>query len=432
MTADATNTSVSTVKRVLQKSKTSDFKVAFKTPGKKRQRIKPVTGIDNFDKGIIRRCIHNFHITEKELPTIDKLHVKLRSDINFQGSEKSLRSIIKELGFKWKQTENKRKILVESSAIRLLRINYLQKLKKYRQQDRPIIYSDELSIYSFHVNSKKSDGSTTGSKKPISKEQRVVIIHAGSETGFVPNGLLTFTSGTKSGDHHDDLNFENYEKWIRTQLLPNLPPKSVLVIDNASYHNKVYDSAPNSNSKKCDMHAWLSDKGISFTTEMLKPELYQLIKSNKIRFQRFIIDDILAEHGHEVLRLPSYHPDLNPIEMVWLSIKSYISSKNIQWNIGRVIELVKEKIDVMGPNDWKKLCDEVKTIEEAYINSDHVIDQMTDELDVRVGDSDDNSSSESDSSTDTDDVGPAPRSSSVTTPINDHDYERVITISDSD
>lgn len=99
----------------------------------------------------------------------------------------------------------------------------------------------------------------------------------------------------KSGDYHDDMNFENYEKWIRTQLLPNLPPNSIIVVDNASYHNKDYDLAPNANTRKADMQSWLSEKGISFTSDMLKPQLYQLIKNNnnKIASKHLVLTKFL-------------------------------------------------------------------------------------------------------------------------------------------
>lgn len=106
-----------------------------------------------------------------------------------------------------------------------------------------------------------------------------MIVHAGSETGFVSNALLTFKAGTKSGDYHDNMNYENYEKWLRIQLMPNLPPHSVVVVDNASYHNKQWDIAPNSNSKKAEMQAWLTEKGIHYDETLLKPELYNLIKA---------------------------------------------------------------------------------------------------------------------------------------------------------
>jgi hypothetical protein len=32
------------------------------------------------------------------------------------------------------------------------------------------------------------------------------------------------------------MNFDNYERWLKKKLIPNLPPNSVLVVDNAAYH----------------------------------------------------------------------------------------------------------------------------------------------------------------------------------------------------
>ncbi|XP_046971055.1 uncharacterized protein LOC124538094 [Vanessa cardui] len=315
--------------------------------------------------------------------------------LDVPGSKTSLRQIIKELGFRWKKTENNRKVLIETTNIRLKRIEYLEKIKKYREEGRPIVYTDESYVDSSHSNPKVwTVSSTKGLKTPISKGQCVVIVHAGHEAGFIPNALLTFKAGSKSGDYHDNMNYENYEKWFRTQLIPNLPPKSVVVVDNASYHNKQYDLTPTSNSKKVDMQAWLSEKGIPHDNNMLKPRLYQLIKTHKEQYKTFSIDKILAEYNHNILRLPPYHPDLNPIEMAWSTIKQYVGSKNVKWNVNRAMELVKEKGDLMGAREWGLLYNKVKSIEEEYGKSDHIIDLMTDELVIRVSDDEDSSDSE--------------------------------------
>lgn len=87
-------------------------------------------------------------------------------------------------------------------------------------------------------------------------------MHAGYNAGFILNGLLIFKSGTKSGDYHSNMNYTNYVKWIRLQLMPNLPPNSVVVIDNAPYHNKIKDATTTSNTKKSDMISWLTEKGV--------------------------------------------------------------------------------------------------------------------------------------------------------------------------
>lgn len=405
-TAAATGVSVSTIKRIIAAAKDPNsaglgMAPIFRTPGKKRRGVKRITDIDSFDRGVIKRCVHNFHKTEKELPTIKLLLRKLRQDIGFNGSATSLRTILKDLGFKWKKTEDNRKLLIEHTNIRLKRIEYLQKLAQYREEGRPIIYTDESYVDSSHVKPKAwSDGSTQGLKKNISKGQRIVIVHAGSETGFVPNALLMFKAGSKTGDYHNNMNYDNYEKWIRTQLIPNLPANSVVVVDNASYHNKLDDAAPTSSARKAVMETWLRERNIEFSSTMLKPVLYKLICTHKEKHKRYSIDSILRAHGHAVLRLPPYHPDLNPIEMAWAAIKGHVAQKNVTWNVEDIMKLIEEKVNSMGEPEWSRLCIKVRSTEEEYKKNEPVIDQMIEEFIIRLGESEseDNSASETEDS----------------------------------
>lgn len=63
-----------------------------------------------------------------------------------------------------------------------------------------------------------------------------------------------------------------------------------------------------------------------------------------------------------------------------------MAGKNINWNISRVTELVKEKVNMMGESEWEKLCTKVKTIEEDYKKSDNVVDLMTETFIICVED----------------------------------------------
>ena len=45
----------------------------------------------------------------------------------------------------------------------------------------------------------------------------------------------------------------------------------------------------------------------------LRKELWLLAKEKAAEEPRYKVDDIIKEAGHEVLRLPPYHCDLNPI-----------------------------------------------------------------------------------------------------------------------
>ncbi|XP_030040239.2 uncharacterized protein LOC115455708 [Manduca sexta] len=398
-TAAATGVSERTVRRIATLAVNDPFNPesstgsVFRTPGKKRVGRRNITGLDCFNRGIIKRLIQNFHNTGNGLPTIKNLLKKLKEEKVFKGSPTSLRRIIKDLGFKWRKTDDNKKLILEDVYTRYKRIDYLRKITKYREEGRPIVYTDEFSIDS---SKSTSDSSTPGLRGSLSKPQRIIIVHAASDAGFICNALLIFKAGTKLGDLHTKMNYEAYETWIRTQLLPNLPVKSVVVLDNAPYHNKAEDGAPTSNAKRSVMEAWLQRNNITFNATMLKPDLYKLISINKGKNKKYNIDKILNEHNHTVLRIPPYHPDLNPLEIAWGAIQEYVSKKDVPWTIANVIQLVEERIKVMDGLEWLALCNKVRSIEAEYKKIDEIIDKLTDAHTVRV--SDDESETEDDDS----------------------------------
>lgn len=365
-TAEATKSSVSTVRRVIKEAKAGS-NTGLRTPGRNRQGKKPITGMSNIDKGVIKRYIHNYHVKHKELPVMAKLVDELRSEINFKGSISSLRRIVRELGFKMRKAENKVSVLLEKTNLRLLRINYLNKMQQYRQEGRPIVYT--------YVH-------TTRLK---AKDDNVVIIYAASETGCVPNALLVFRSFA--------MTYENYEKWLRSQLIPNLPENSVVVVNNASYHNKQHESSPSSNSKKSVLQQWLTERQIPFTSDMYKPQLYQLIRMNEDK--KFTIDLIMAEHNHTVIRLPPTHPDLNPIEIMWTTIMENVNNTKGQVYVSMISSLIMQKVNEIGEEEWQNVCAKVISNEKEYAKCDKVVDELTDEIVIRPGQTSDISSSES-------------------------------------
>lgn len=108
------------------------------------------------------------------------------------------------------------------------------------------------------------------------------------------------------------MNSQNFEKWLREQLLPNLPPRSVLVLDNASYHNIVDEKEPSSNSRKADIIDWHRKKGIPHDASKTKPELYDIVKKHRNLSPDYRMDKILRENGHEIVRLPPYSAEFKP------------------------------------------------------------------------------------------------------------------------
>ena len=187
--------STSTIKRVRK-----DFKEGkqLDTPGKTRPMKKRKTDLDEFDMAVIRRRVHGMY-EQGNIPTLDKLLPDIRESTNFTGGRSSLHSILKKLGFKFANADG-RKYLVERSEIVALRHSYLQTLRENRQSEnpRPVIYQDETWLNAHHSVKKcwqldHAEGSqSSGLKVPTGQGTRLIICHAGSDKGFVPNALLTF------------------------------------------------------------------------------------------------------------------------------------------------------------------------------------------------------------------------------------------------
>lgn len=370
--------------------------VTFLTPSRKRHKRKSVADLDDFDKTVIRRLVYNFHIQEHRLPTVKLLREALHEKISFKGSGTTLRRVLKEMGFTWSRTTNNRKILIEKPDIREKRISYLKTLKYYREQGRPIIYLDETYVLSSHVSSLSwSDGSNNGVHIPISKGERLIIIHAGGEKGFVPNAFTCWKASSHSGDYHDNVNGDIFMKWMKEKVIPNLEPNSVVVIDNAPYHNIKIDKAPTSKSRKQEMKDWLSKNGIPFSHDMFVPELYKLVQLYKPRLVRYALDEVVKMAGHDVLRLPPYHPDLNPIELIWADIKGFVAKRNTTCSISQAQALCEEKILSMGAKEWEAKCKHVKKIEDEYTAAEPEIDNLIESFVISLGsDSDTDSDSE--------------------------------------
>lgn len=92
---------------------------------------KRITGLDDFDVGVVQRIVNNFYSTEKCLPILKRIQMKLGNEINFVGSIDSLTRILKSIGYRWKKTKTNKHILMESQDVAFKRFVYLRKLQQY-------------------------------------------------------------------------------------------------------------------------------------------------------------------------------------------------------------------------------------------------------------------------------------------------------------
>ena len=183
------------------------------------------------------------------------------------------------------------------------------------------------------------------------------------------------------------------EKWFSEQLLPNCPKNAVIVLDNASYHTRRVEPIPTSSWRKADVMKWVIDHGISVSDDLLKRELLHIVNENKEKYLKYVIDEMVRKAGLQLLRLPPYHCELNPIEMVWSQLKHFIKMNNTTFKKDEVLKLITKGYELISPSNWSNYIKHVKEIELRMWEADCLLDDV-DQLVINLSSSSTSSSEE--------------------------------------
>lgn len=375
-----------TVQRINVKRKNNE---KLTTPGKSRPRRKMKTSdLDEARKTEVRNLVYNMYeqsmyclfvslppfnlcnFLEKHI-TINTLRSELRTRYILDCSYGTLRTLLLHLGFKFKIDDNRRS-LMEKPEISAQRAEFLRKYMKNANSDysRQLVFLDETWIFSKGSKQRSwQDDSIKSVRKPGGYDgKRFIVLHAGHKGGFVPNASLVFATNSKLADYHGDMNAETFIKWVTEKLIPNLEEPSLVIMDNASYHSTEIEKQPTSSWTRPAIVTWLQKHNIPFEAQLLKPELLYIAKCNK-KAKTYVVDELLRENGHEVLRLPPYHCHFNAIEMIWADSKTYYNTHIGETGYGdeKVIEMWNEALNKCTANIWQAKIEHTdKVIREQF------------------------------------------------------------------
>ncbi len=261
--------------------------------------------------------------------------------------------------------------LKEKDHIVAARQRYLRRMRANRNSDgsliRPEIYLDESYVNKNHSNDFTwyfgEDGPWI--QKPTGSGDRLIIMNAISKDGWVPGAKNVFKSSKKTGDYHGQMNAGVFQRWFREMLLPNIPKNSLIILDNAPYHNVLSaSSAPTGSCSIQKIEQWLLMNKIPCNPDCLKAELVEILA--KIAPEpTYVIDEIAREFGHEIARTPPYHPELQPIEICWGIVKNEVA-RNCDFTMKNLETQLEHAFSKVSPETCDKVIQKIRQNEEKF------------------------------------------------------------------
>ncbi|KAL4090822.1 hypothetical protein QTP88_025592 [Uroleucon formosanum] len=378
----------------------SSTDIKFRAPRKRYSCDKPITELDDFDCEVVRRVVYSFY-DKGEFPTSVKILAALREKIDYRGSKSSVKIILKKLNFKYKKCNDGRKFLMERSDIVAARVKFVRKMNKLRTNGdtQPVVYLDETWVNQNHTRGRiwQNHENTEGLKVPTGKDSRLIICHAGSPSfSFVKySKLIVRCNSGNNRDYHSQMNATIFKK-LFLQMLMNLEEPSIIVMDNASYNFALLKDYPKSNSRKADVQQWLRDKNIDFSPVETLDELRAKVKLAMLRGKIYKLDRLTHQMGHEVVRLPPYHCQYNPIELIWAQFKGRVAEKNSTFKIADVEALVNKEIDAITADDWAQCGEHCAKPQEDDFHKAGLRDEILDPIILTIYPDDSSSSHDDD------------------------------------
>lgn len=312
------------------------------------------------------------------------MDLKAASIIPEVTSESSVLRLMQTMGFRFRTAQRKMYVRKESLDVVCRRISALRALRRHREEGRQVVYVDETWFTTRMGHSREwvdstqhATSSTYSRQVPPGEGDRFVVVSAGTINGFVEGSYLCYQTKTTHGDYHGEMNSDLFHRWLTTQLLPSLDEPSVLVLDNAPYHNTLTEESrcPTTATKKEDLIMWLKKRRIPIPLAATRPELLQICRKNRPKPQ-YNIDNTIRQWGHESVRLPPGHPELNAIEQVWGCMKRYVRSSLQRFTRADLQARLEEARLCATQEVWAGAIRQSHHFEEEYWRLDNIHDNV--------------------------------------------------------
>ncbi|EEY59561.1 uncharacterized protein PITG_12133 [Phytophthora infestans T30-4] len=110
---------------------------------------------------------------------------------------------------------------------------------------------------------------------------------------------------------------------------------------------------------------WLEENEIWYDTSYTKAELMMLVRANKPK-PIYRVTEIARPFGHLVYFTPPYHPELQPIELIWANIKGQIAN-NPASNMDELKNKINDGFASLTSSTWTKAYTHAQKYETRYM-----------------------------------------------------------------
>ncbi|ETV73678.1 hypothetical protein H257_11777 [Aphanomyces astaci] len=176
-------------------------------------------------------------------------------------------------------------------------------------------------------------------------------------------------SNDDDDDYHGNFNAELLEMWFAnlcSTLRDTYGPTNIHM-DGARYHKRNTTASPTSVNKKVDIQAWLTIEGIEFGQELTKAELLELVKARR-RPPIYAAQVIATNCGHTLYYTPPYHPELQPIKLIWGAVKNKIARRPSK-TVAELITRLHAHFNELDDELWVSAYRKVQGFEDAYLET---------------------------------------------------------------
>ncbi|PSN44899.1 hypothetical protein C0J52_06180 [Blattella germanica] len=104
--------------------------------------------------------------------------------------------------------------------------------------------------------------------------------------------------------------------------------------------------------------------------------------------KQYELDLIAQEKGHRVVRLPPYHCQYNPIELIWAQVKGYVAERNNTFKMADIEVLLNEAINSITIAAWEKCVKHAEKLQEDDFAKEIARDDILEPIVVNLEESD--------------------------------------------